>query len=275
MAEFPTYSFADEMMSPREMGIRRDGSFSGIMREVSGVNYYSDAIGFGTATGLAQANKLNQQPMGIRYFVKTGQTCSNGADLYEYVDMIPKGEMLGKRITGELDAMGLPRMRGLAPGIMEDATSALNPLPLLQAAAGTGYAKCKKVTYPVGDGEGRLKSRYDPDNVWIKDPIDKWEGRIPHQTRWILDRWISGEEYDKTPKTEEPRPVPAVVEGFTTAIHPVYIAMFMVLPLLILYVVVNVLKTPNMNAMPLITRGGGFLLVLTFVLVFLWSVGVL
>ena len=87
----PKYSFADELSTPSELGIGRDGSFSGIMRAVAGVNYYVDAIGFGEATGLAKMSGMDQVPLGIQYFMKTGATCSNGADMYEYVSTIPKG----------------------------------------------------------------------------------------------------------------------------------------------------------------------------------------
>lgn len=51
----PQYNYADELKTPSELGIGRDGSFEGIMRAVSGVNYYVDAIGFGQSTGLAKA----------------------------------------------------------------------------------------------------------------------------------------------------------------------------------------------------------------------------
>jgi hypothetical protein len=259
MAEFPRYSFEDEMKAPSEMNIRRDGSFGGIMRAVAGVNYYSDAVGFGEATGLAKANGLGQLPMGIRYFIKTGQQCSNGADMYEYVDLIPKGDLVGKRIGDELRKTGLPRLKGLAPGILEDARDALNPLPLLQAAAGTGYPKCKKVTRQVGDSWGHTRSQYDKENIWIKDKIDKYEGVFPFQTRWVFDKWISMEEYDKTPKTEAP-----IVEGFDGGVHPVHILLLIVLPLCFGFVLSLQYSAPY-----LLTKGGMFLLVLLFSLGFL------
>lgn len=208
MEDFPKYSFEDELASPRELGIKRGGSFDNIARAVAGINYYSDAIGFGSATGMAKMQDMHQRPLGVRFFAKTGQKCSNGADLYDYVDTIPKGNLLGKRITGELDAMGLPRLQGLAPGILEDSMSALNPVPLFKAASGSGYASCKKVQMPVGDANGALKSRHDPNNVWIKGNVEM-KGGAPHQTRWVFDKWIPVEEYDATPKTEMPK-----VEGF-------------------------------------------------------------
>jgi hypothetical protein len=194
--DFPKYNYADELASPRELGITRDGSFDGIMRAVSGINYYSDSIGFGEATGLAKMNGMDQTPLGIRFFTKTGMKCSNGQVMYEYVDTVPKGDLLGKRVSEELKAMELPQLRGLAPGILEDATSALNPIPLLESAVRGGFPKCKQITMPVGNEKGELASRFDKDHPWITGPVDMING-VPTQTRWVLDSWMTPSNYAK------------------------------------------------------------------------------
>lgn len=206
----PKYSFADELKTPSELGIKQDGSFDGIMRAVGGINYYTDAIGFGESTLLAKNQGMNQNPLGIRYFVKTGQTCSNGADLYDYVSTVPSG--LPGRVGHEIEATLGVRMRGLGPGIVEDAVGALNPMPMFNAVIGSGYSACKKVTLPVGDMNGRTHSAYDPSNVWIPDP---WKpvGGQPSQTRWVFDRYVTMEQYDATPKTEKAGVLP-LTEGF-------------------------------------------------------------
>lgn len=200
----PTYNYADELRTPSEMYIKKDGSFSGIMRAAAGVNYYIDAIGFGSATGLAKLNGMNQSPLGIRYFLKTGQICSNGAEMYEYIDTVPKG--LPGRVGEEVrSAMGVG-FQGLAPGIIEDAASALNPVPLFKSVTGSGYAKCKKVQMPVGDNQNAVESRHKVEGQtvkWIKDPVEWVNGR-PHQTRWIFDSFISEDEYMATPDSEKP-----------------------------------------------------------------------
>ena len=207
----PKYSFADELSTPSELGIGRDGSFGGIMRAVAGVNYYVDAIGFGEATALAKMNGMDQVPLGIQYFMKTGATCSNGADMYEYISTIPQG--LPGRVGAEVQKTMGVQFRGLAPGIMGDAASALNPLPLFQSVMGSGYAQCKKVTLPVGDLKGQVRSGFDPSNVWVTDPYKVVNG-APSQTRWVMDKYISQEEYDATPKTEKSGVLPNT-EGFS------------------------------------------------------------
>lgn len=208
----PSYSFADEIKTPNEIGVRSDGSPGGIFDAVAAVNYYTDVIGFGQKTGITQQD---MSPMGLRYFMSTGSVCSNGALMYEYIDTTPKGDLLGKRIGGAISAMGLPAMKGLAPGMLEDARDALNPMPIFHAAIGTGYPKCKKVTKPVGDLNGQTRSPYDGSNVWIKGQIDGG----PTQTKWVQDTNSDGNplfmtmvDYQNDPKIYYPDGT--LIEGF-------------------------------------------------------------
>jgi hypothetical protein len=95
------------------------------------------------------------------------------------------------------------------------------------------------------------------------------------------------EEYDKTEKTEAPKPPeekadpnakPKTIEGFATAIHPVHIILLIVMPILFLYVIFNIPKMlpgTNINIMAIATRGGGFLFVLGGIALLLWFIGAL
>lgn len=210
----PNYSFADELKTPAEIGVRSGGDVGAITDAVSAVNYYTDVIGFGQRTGI---NQTDLNPMGVRYFMSTGSTCSNGATMFEYIDTTPKGNLLGKRIGKAISDMGLPAMKGLAPGVLEDARDALNPMPIFQAAMGSGYPKCKQVTKPVGDMNGNTRSPYDSENVWIKGEI----GPGNTQTRWVQDRdaggnpmFMSMTDYQNDPKTFYPDGTP--IEGFAS-----------------------------------------------------------
>jgi len=193
----PKYDYTNELAAPSQVGVRLGGSFDDIMDSIGAVNYYIDAIGYGQATGIAKGQGKQNQALGLRYFMNTGMKCSNGKDMYEYIDNIPKG--LGGRAGDEMAKSLGVRLRGLAPGIVEDAANALNPMRLFNAATGTGYARCKKVTLPVGDDNGRIKSSYDG-TVWIEGPIAYYQNGKPYQTQWVFDADISQEEYDKTPK---------------------------------------------------------------------------
>ena len=194
----PSYSYANELSAPSEIGVRNGGSFDDVAGAMAGVNYYIDAIGFGESTGIAKSRGLINRQLGIRYFMKTGMKCSNGADMYEYIDNMPKG--LPGRAGDEIQKMLGVKLRGLAPGIVEDAANALNPVRLFDAAIGSGFSQCKKVTLPVGDANGHIKSNYDG-TVWVEGPIEYKDG-MPHQTRWVHDRDVDRETYDQTPKTE-------------------------------------------------------------------------
>jgi tetrahydromethanopterin S-methyltransferase subunit F len=212
----PSYSFADELKTPTELNIREDGSFEGIMRGVGGINYYVDAIGFGEATMIARDQKMNQQPLGIRYFIKTGRTCDNGADMYEYVSTVPSG--LPGRVGKEIESLLKVKFRGLGPGIVEDAVGALNPMPLFKSVTGSAYSKCKKVTKPVGDLNNHIQSQSNPKNVWVTDEYKNING-VPHQTRWVHDSYVEMDAYDAATKTEMPGVLPPTgdfpTEGFS------------------------------------------------------------
>ena len=186
----PDYSYADELKTPTELGINRGGSFTQIMRAVGGVNYYADAIGFGKSTGLAKSQNMLQKPLGLRYFIKTGAKCSNGEDMYEYVDTMPPG--LKGRVGEEIQKTLGVEFRGLAPGIVSDAVEALNPMPMYNSVTGTGYARCKLESKTVGDADGALKSQLHPntDNVWVS-------GNPGKQSKWIFKEFITMDQYDK------------------------------------------------------------------------------
>jgi hypothetical protein len=195
----PDYNFADEMPFPDEIGVRRGGSLDDVGRGVQGIAFYADMIGFGgPSSGLTQSMGRKPFPMGVNHYVRTMTKCSNGADMWVYVNGIPKGNLFGNRVQQALQRLNMPNLRGLAPGILEDARDALNPVPVMNAVFGTGYAKCKQVTLPVGTAEGRLKNVDGKDLIREAYPGDiKNIGNRPHQTRFVFDRWLTKEEWDK------------------------------------------------------------------------------
>lgn len=180
------YSPADAMMTPGQIGVRVGNSMSDVISAVKGVGFYADQIGFGApSTGLTQGMPL--KPLGVNYFMKTGMTCSNGADMWHYMQGITQGDALGEKMKKAMAEMGLPPLQGLAPGMIEDAENALNPGPLLNSLFGTGYPQCRQVTMPVGDAYHRIQ---DPDTGqnWIGDQTGlSWQGDTPMQTRWVQD----------------------------------------------------------------------------------------
>jgi hypothetical protein len=187
------YKPADAMMTPPQIGVHVGDSMGDVINAVKGVGFYADQIGFGApSTGLTQGMPL--APLGVNYFMKTGMKCSNGADMWQYVQGITQGDALGEKIKDVMAEMGLPPLKGLAPGMIEDAENALNPEPLLNALFGSGYPQCKQVTLPVGDGYGRIM---DPDTneVWIDDP----NSTVPSGNGYVQTKWVQDTDANGTP----------------------------------------------------------------------------
>jgi hypothetical protein len=216
------YKPANAMLTPPQIGVEVGDSMDSVINAVKGVGFYADQIGFGApSTGLTQGMPL--QPLGVNYFIKTGVTCSNGADMWQYMEGIPQGDALGDKLKNVMAEMGLPPLKGLAPGMIEDAENALNPSPLINALFGSGYPQCKQVTMPVGDSYGRIK---DPDTgeIWISDPetaVNTGNGYV--QTRWIQDTDKQGnpinltrDQWASAPKTfnADGSPINTKKEGF-------------------------------------------------------------
>jgi len=221
------YNPANAMLTPPQIGVKVGDSMDDVINAVKGVGFYTDQIGFGApSTGLTQGMPL--KPLGVNYFMKTGTTCSNGADMWNYMKGIPEGNALGDKIKNSMAEMGLPPLKGLAPGMVEDAENALNPSPLINALLGSGYPQCKQVTLSVGDSYGNIQ---DPDSgeVWIADPdtaIRSGDGWV--QTRWVQDTDNSGnpinltrDQWVSAQKTFNPDGT-AIKEGFENMITKPY-----------------------------------------------------
>lgn len=222
------YSPADQLPAPNQIGVRAGDNMEDVINAIKGVNYYTDMIGFGQSSN-SFTSGMDIFPMGVNYFLPTGLTCSNGASMYQYFQGIPQGNAFGNKVQQAMSAMGLPPLKGLAPGIMEDAENGLNPMPVINAAFGEGYPQCKQVSLPVGDAKGRIS---DPDSgqSWI-GPMDgavKHDDGLYYQTRWIQDSDQQGnpinltrDQYTAATKTQNPDGTPvtntnsgSVTEGF-------------------------------------------------------------
>lgn len=200
----PDYSFADNLALPGQVGVRDGDDLGSVIDSVKAIGYYVDMIGFGEASsGLSRGVGPGggPRPLGVRTWMKTGLHCSNGADMWMYLDGVPTGNALGKRIKDGLASAGLPGMRGLAPGIMEDAENALNPMPILKTAFGTGFPQCKLEEQPVGDQDGAIQNTAtgayympNPETVYKKD------GRS-YQKRWVHDRDLTQDDWNNAEKT--------------------------------------------------------------------------
>jgi hypothetical protein len=179
----PDYNPADEMLPPAAIGVRRGGDLNDVLGAVKGVIYYGDMIGFGQPSSSFTSGMPGLTPLGVNYFVNSGLTCSNGATMWEYVETIPTGGALGSKVKDAMASMGLPQLRGMAPGMIEDTQSALNPFPVINAVVGSGYPQCSLVKKPIGNPDGQI---YNVDGVLLVDP----EGLIQEGGRYYQERWV-------------------------------------------------------------------------------------
>jgi hypothetical protein len=218
------YDFADTVPLPGDIGVRDGNTIDQLVTNVKGINHYVDYIAFGEKSFM---NDRDVNKPGLRKFVSGGIACPNGAEMSVYQDSTTKGNLLGERVKRGLQSAGLPAPAGVAPGILEDARDALNPIPLFTAAMASGFPDCELIAKDVGDLNGRTQPEIqDPENptTWIEGPLEV--GWPPKQRKWVqkLDRkknpiWLTEEEFNKRPKTHNfdgsIRLPPAVKEIFT------------------------------------------------------------
>ena len=185
----PSYNPADEMLPPAQIGVKRGGDLNDVVGAVKGVIYYGDMIGFGGPSSGFTQGMPGLRPLGVNYFINSGLTCSNGASMWEYVQTIPDGSALGDKIKDALAGVGLPALRGMAPGMLEDVKFALNPAPVINAVVGSGYPQCELVRKMVGDNDGQIQN---VDGVLLVDPVGimSSNGGPPYfQERWVQAKY--------------------------------------------------------------------------------------
>ena len=131
----PDYSFADNIKLPGQVGVRDGNDLDSVIDSLKASAYYIDMIGFGKSSSPLSAGK-GVKPLGVNTWIRTGFQCSNGADAWTYNSGVPTGQSMGKGVAKGLESAGLPPLKGLAPGIVEDAQEALNPMPIIGAISG-------------------------------------------------------------------------------------------------------------------------------------------
>ena len=199
----PDYSFADNVKLPNEVGVYDGNSINSVVDAVKGAAYYIDTIGFG-ASSSSLTSELGVKPLGVNTYMRTGFTCSNGADMWMYNAGIPTGNAFGPRIAKGLAGIGMPPLKGLAPGILEDAQIALDPVPIMSAVFGSGFPSCKLQEMRVGDQDNIVQN---PETCayYVENPETVTNiGGVPTQARWVFDQGLTQEQYNATPKTHCP-----------------------------------------------------------------------
>jgi hypothetical protein len=210
-----SYNPAKAMITPAELGIKVGDSMSDVVNSVKGVGFYTDQIGFGVpTTGLTAGMPL--RPLGINYFMNTGIPCSNGADMWYYMNGIPEGNAFGKRVGDAMKASGMP-LQGLAPGALEAAEKALDPGPLINTLFGASYPECTYVEKVVGDSYGNISDPTTGED-WIGNTKDK-HGAYQRDGLHYQKRWVQTSDLDRETWTNKDKKYnPDGTEKFTNYI---------------------------------------------------------
>ena len=199
----PNYSFADNLPLPGQVGVRNGDDLESVTDSVKAVAYYVDMIGFGeSSSGMSRGVGPGggPKPLGVNTWMKTGLTCSNGADMWTYNQGVPTGEALGKTFKKALEGAGFPGIRGLAPGIIEDAQTALNPLPIMNTIFGSGFPRCSYLEQEVGDQDGRTTTP-DGKSSYVDNPETVYKrGSKSYQKRWSYDSDLTQAQWNAQKK---------------------------------------------------------------------------
>jgi len=142
----PDYPYYAYIATPDQLGMGTSGSLSQTATNVAGmINYIQMMV---EGTGKANRNPLGQsQPMGDRFFLKTGGQCMDNqtkqlVDRYIYVNNVPNGSI---PFLTPMTGIQFGDFTGLIPGIMED-LGALNPLAIMKGFMEGNNPPCTEIS---------------------------------------------------------------------------------------------------------------------------------
>jgi len=141
------YNYANNILTPGELGMGEDGSFGQLGDNINALREYVKVL----ISGDSRASATNQ-PLGNKYFLKTGGTCKpidadDDTDRYVYISNVATGS-----IPFISSAMGInfSDFRGLIPGVLEDA-GVLNPANIFRAFKDPSTPDCQVITMETID----------------------------------------------------------------------------------------------------------------------------
>jgi len=143
----PTYSYADNIKTPEQLGISSTGTLSALGNNINGVIDYTELL----VTGVTPASATGQ-PLGDKFFLQTFAKCIDSAtnqsvDRYIYFNNVPSGNIPFLSSTTGKD---FNTFRGLIPGVISD-LSILNPMTMMRSLMSGANPPCQEITLQVID----------------------------------------------------------------------------------------------------------------------------
>jgi len=114
----PDYPYYKYVATPAETGITSKGTLSATSNDIAGLINYVELL----ITGKGKANKGGGQPLGDKFFLKTGGQCKDIqsgklVDRYLYINNQPDGSI---PFISSGAGVKYIYFEGLVPGIIED-----------------------------------------------------------------------------------------------------------------------------------------------------------
>ena len=149
----PSFSYYSQIKAPELINMSNAGTRTAIDNNITGLGYYIDVL----ISGTSEATWL-QQPLGNKYFMQTGGTCSdpagNEVTRSIYMNNVPTGDIFIDIGNTGLGSVG-GGANGLIPGAIDD-LNALNPFTIMQSFLTPNPAPCQSVTLQTIDPYGTL-----------------------------------------------------------------------------------------------------------------------
>jgi hypothetical protein len=163
------YPYQDNIRTPTEIGINDRGTIPQLGRNVRGLIEYVKLLVSGPSTASATG-----QPLGNRYFLKTGAKCQaldtcvsdisgnsvcEETDRYVYINNIPSGRV---PFISSGAGVNFTQFRGLIPGAMENLNT-INPAAIFRAFRNSSTPECKTITMGIID----TKNNYSEQSHYV------------------------------------------------------------------------------------------------------------
>jgi hypothetical protein len=143
----PDYPYYKYIKTPSEIGMSSKGSLTQIGKDIDGLISYVELLVSGNSKASATG-----QPLGNKFFLKTGGKCSNKVsgqdeDRYIYINNVPSGN-----IPFISSGMGVnfTEFKGLIPGTISN-LNAFNPMEMFQAFLSGSKPDCQELTMETID----------------------------------------------------------------------------------------------------------------------------
>ena len=142
----PDYPYYKYIATPGEIGITDKGTLSATADDVAGLINYVQLL----VEGTGKANKGGGEPLGDKFFLKTGGQCKDIqsgqlVDRYLYINNVPDGSI---PFISSGVGVQFKDFRGLVPGMVEN-LGKMNPISIFRGFMQGNNPPCREISLPT------------------------------------------------------------------------------------------------------------------------------